>query len=202
MGCKCSQSTNEQVINLENLIASTESGPVSALALTEYTKTMFKLINGIRKNPAEFANLVEKAVAYITKENNRLIFNYKLKVALNRGEEAFKGAADELRSITSMNPLEFKDDIVIETPTDENELKDMKIFMDKVILKKKKYNLEAYFKDAVKDPEVAIMMIIVDDSTKNAGKKRASILNSEFRYIGISSCLQGNTFCAYYTLSK
>ena len=83
MGCQCSKSQNDQNLNLENLIETpSNTNPNSCLCLTEYTKTMFKLINKIRRNPPEFANLIEQSIKYITNENNRLIFSYKLKVAL------------------------------------------------------------------------------------------------------------------------
>ena len=203
MGCQCSKNAADSYINLENLIETPSNpNPNSCLCLTEYTNTMFKLINKIRKNPPAFADLVEKATKYITKENERLIFSYKLKVALSKGEEVFKQVAEELRQMTPMTPFEFRDDIVIEVPSEEEELKDIKVFMNKVLEKKKSCSLASYFKDAIKDPEIAILMIIIDDTEKNSGKKRAAVLNKDFKYIGISSILEGNTFCAYYTFSK
>ena len=203
MGCQCSKSQNDQNLNLENLIETpSNTNPNSWLCLTEYTKTMFKLIKKIRRNPPEFANLIEQSIKYITNENNRLIFSYKLKVALTKGESVFKQVAEELRKMPPMPPLEFKDDIVIEVPSEEDDLKDIKVFMNKVLEKKKNCSLDAYFKDAIKDPEIAILIIIVDDTEKNSGKKRAAVLNKDFKYIGISSIYEGNTFCAYYTFSK
>ena len=44
--------------------------------------------------------------------------------------------------------------------------------------------------------------MIVDDNYKNAGRKRESILNKDYKYIGISSKLFGKAFIAYFTFSK
>ena len=42
--------------------------------------------------------------------------------------------------------------------------------------------------------------MIVDDNGKRAGYKRRSILNPEYKYIGISSKMIGNNFICYITL--
>ena len=203
MGCHCANSNGEKYVDIEHLIQTPSNpNPNSCLCLSEYTRTMFKLINKVRKSPNDFAFLIENAVKYITTENNRLIFSFKLKVALHRGKETFLAVADELRQMKPLTPLEFKDDIVIEVPTEEDEIKDVKVFMNKVLEKKKNVNINAYFKDAVGDPEVAILVMLVDDTQKNPGKKRQTILNKDYKYIGISSVKEGKTFCAYYTFSK
>ena len=202
MGCHCTNNNKENYVDIEHLIQTPSNlNPNSCLCLSEYTRTMFKLINKVRKNPNDFAFLIESAVKYITTENDRLIFSYKLKVALHKGKEMFLAVADELRKMTPLTPLEFKDDIVIEVPTEEDEIKDVKVFQNKVLEKKKNVNINAYFKDAVGDPEVAILIMLVDDTQKNPGKKRETILNKDYKYIGISSVKERKTFCAYYTFS-
>ena len=105
--------------------------------------------------------MIENSVQYITSEKGRLIFSHKLKVALHRGIEAFQEAAEELRNTQSMNQLSFKDDIVIECPEDENSLKDVNIFKEKVLQKKEKCDIEAYFKDALKEPEISVLLMII-----------------------------------------
>ena len=44
--------------------------------------------------------------------------------------------------------------------------------------------------------------MIVDDSHKNAGKKRECILSPEYKYIGINSKFIGKTFIAYFSFGK
>ena len=65
-----------------------------------------------------------------------------------------------------------------------------------------KTNIDVFFKDLIKIPEVSALLMIVDDSEKNPGKKRQAVLNSEFKYIGISSKFIGKTFIAYFAFSK
>ena len=59
-----------------------------------------------------------------------------------------------------------------------------------------------FFKDLIKIPEVSALLMIVDDSEKNPGKKRQAVLNKDFKYIGISSKFVGKTFIAYFSFSK
>jgi hypothetical protein len=51
-------------------------------------------------------------------------------------------------------------------------------------------------------PEVSALLMIVDDSEKNPGKKRNALLNKEFKYIGISNKFFEGKFLAYFTFSK
>ena len=44
--------------------------------------------------------------------------------------------------------------------------------------------------------------MIVDDNGKNSGKKRMTLLNKDFRYIGVNCKFIGKTFIAYLGFSK
>ena len=44
--------------------------------------------------------------------------------------------------------------------------------------------------------------MIVDDSYKNPVKKRSSLLNKDFKYIGVTSKLIGKKFIAYFALAQ
>lgn len=63
-------------------------------------------------------------------------------------------------------------------------------------------NIDVFFKDLIKIPEVSALLMIVDDSQKNPGRKRNAVLNKDFKYIGINSKFIGKTFIAYFTFSK
>ena len=67
---------------------------------------------------------------------------------------------------------------------------------------REKNNIDVFFKDLIKIPEVSALLMIVDDSEKNPGKKRQAVLNKEFKYIGISSKFLGKHFIAYFAFSK
>ena len=69
-------------------------------------------------------------------------------------------------------------------------------------LRKEGINIDVFFKDLVKIPEVSALLMIVDDNGKNAGKKRMTLLNKDYKYIGISYRFIGKTFISYFTFSK
>ena len=41
-------------------------------------------------------------------------------------------------------------------------------------------NVDVFFKDLIKIPEVSALLMVVDDSTKSPGKKRQAILNKNY----------------------
>ena len=176
---------------------------------SEYPEKMLLLINKIREDPVSYADIIEDSIQNIVEEQDkddetktRIIYKRKVKVALNRGELAFKEAADELRSMNSMPPLELKNDICIPLPEDEDEIKDSSYLREQVRILRENTNIDVFFKDLIKVPEVSALLMIVDDSGKNPGKKRQAVLNKDFKYIGISSKFIGKTFIAYFAFAK
>ena len=170
---------------------------------------MWKLIKQIRANPSSYADVIEDSIQNITEEQDRkdeskirIIYKKKVKVALNRGEIAFKDAAEELRSMEPLPPLMLKNDICVPLPEEEAEIKDTSYLREQVKLIREKTNIDVFFKDLIKIPEVSALLMIVDDSEKNPGKKRKAVLNPDFKYIGISSKFIGKTFIAYFAFSK
>ena len=177
---------------------------------SDYPMRMFDLINKIRQNPKDFADVIEDSIQnIIIEENNaennkpKIIYKQRVKVALTRGEPAFREVAKELRNMTPVPPLKFKEEICIPLPDNENDLKDPNFLRNKVgeILSKKIY-INAFYKDLIKLPEVAVLLMIVDDNGKHSGKKRKALLNKNFKYIGISFRFIGKTFISYYSFSK
>ena len=176
---------------------------------SEYPEKMLILINKIREDPVSYADIIEDSIQNIIEEQDkddetktRIIYKRKVKVALNRGELAFKEAADELRNMNSMPPLELKNDICIPLPEDEDEIKDSSYLREQVRILRENTNIDVFFKDLIKVPEVSALLMIVDDSGKNPGKKRQAVLNKDFKYIGISSKFIGKTFIAYFAFAK
>ena len=54
----------------------------------------------------------------------------------------------------------------------------------------------------IKDPYISTLLMIVDDSGINAGKKRDSVLSPFYKNIAISCVMVNKTFCAYFTFAK
>lgn len=195
MGCGCVGPTKDKY-SIENIISDkySESKEITSIyPLTDYVKKTFFLINKIRTKPSDFISVIEQAEKYIKEYNGRKIFDDSMiKVFLNEGKTMFKDCAEYLKTLPPMEELNFCDDIVIECPTEEKKILDMNIFKEKVLEKKDKFGILAYFKDSIRIPEVSVLLMLVDDSVKNPRKKRETLLNPNFKYIGISASDVGN----------
>jgi len=190
MGCGCVGPSKDKY-SIENILGEKFSEPkdiTSNFPLSEYVKKVFCLINKIRTNPADFITVIEAAEKFIKEINGRKIFDdNKIKVSLNEGKKMFQDCVDYLKTLQPMEELNFCDDIILECPTDEKNIKDIQFFKEKLLEKKEKFGIEAYFKDSIRIPEISVLLMLVDDSVKNPRKKRETLLNRNYKYIGISS---------------
>ena len=173
----------------------------------DYPEKMLELINKIREDPASYADIIEDSIHNIIELDDeegkpKIVYKKKVKVALTRGEPAFREAAEILRNMESLPPLEFKNDICVPLPDNEDEIKDSSYLREQVNILRETTNIDVFFKDLIKLPEVSALLMIVDDGEKNAGRKRNAILNKNFKYIGINSKFIGKTFIAYFTFSR
>ena len=177
---------------------------------SNYAEKIIELINNIRKDPASYSEIVENSIKNIVDDNNkddptknRIIYKQKVKVALYKGKEAFLEAAEILRNTTPLPPLEFLPEMCIPLPETEEELKDSSFLKSQVKeLKDEGISIDVYFKDLIKIPEVSALLMVVDDSFKNTGKKRMALLNKDFKFIGVNSKFVGRSFVAYFAFSK
>ena len=175
----------------------------------DYPEKMLELINKIREDPVNYAEIIEDSIKNIIEVQNeedenkpKIIYKHKVKVALTRGEPAFREAADILRNMSSLPPLELKNDICVPLPETEKEIKDSSYLKEQIKILRENVNIDVFFKDLIKIPEVSALLMIVDDSGKNPGRKRHAVLNKDFKYIGINSKFIGKTFIAYFTFSS
>ena len=175
-----------------------------------YPERIIEIINNIRQDPVSYADVVLDSMKNIVEDNNKndatknkIIYKRKVKVALTRGKPAFLEAAEDLRNTEPLPPFEFVPEICIPLPEDEFDMKDNNFLKKKVIeLKKEGINIDIFYKDLVKIPEVSALLMIVDDSGKNAGKKRMTLLDKNIKYIGVNSKFVGKTFIAYLSFVK
>ncbi len=206
--------TNVEEINKISDINTDEQDEIDNL---NYPETLLKIINIIRTQPQLYAEKVDYAVRYIKIENQIIndkitgqkqtiekpIFKKKVKVALNRGEEAFKDAFNALINIEPIEPLIEKEELKIDLPKNINEIKDSDYLRNNVLKKNNEgVKIEVFFKDLIKDPEVSSLLMVVDDNKKNYGKKRGAILNKNFKYIGVNCTIIEKVFVAFFTFSK
>ena len=174
-----------------------------------YPEKMLDIINRIREDPASYADYIEDSIKNIVEETDKedetktkLIYKKKVKVALTRGEIAFREAAEKLRNMEPVPPLELNENIIIPLPETEEEIKDPTFLKEQVKALRENTNIDLFFKDLIKLPEVSALLMVVDDSVKNPGRKRQAILNKDFKFIGINSHFIGKTFVAYFAFSK
>jgi hypothetical protein len=182
----------------------------SNIKYSDYSLKIVELINTIRQDPSSYADYIEDSIKNIIENNNKndnskikIIYKQKVKVALAQGEPAFRDAAEQLRNMEPIPPLEFSPSMCIPLPESDEEMKDSTFLRSKVKeLREEGIDIDVFFKDLVKIPEVSALLMIVDDSNKNVGKKRLALLNKDFKYIGVNSKFIGKTFIAYLAFSK
>ena len=174
-----------------------------------YPDKIVELINNIREDPVGYADTVEQSIQDIVSEEDkedptikRLIYKKKLKVALTKGEPAFHEAIEYLRSLSPLPPLEFSQEKCIPLPDTEEQLNDHTFLRNQVKALREKTKIDVFFKDLIKIPEISGLLMIVDDTIKNPGKKRKALLSKDLKYIGVNSKFIGKTFVSYFSFSR
>ena len=168
----------------------------------DFSIYIFENINKIRENPQSFIEIIEEAKKNIILDQ-RGIYIYKsaVKVALSKGLPAFDEAIDFLKQLKPMNKLIFSNDLLIESPINEEQIKDKKYMNDQI--NKKVQNgipIKSFWRDIIKDCKTCLILMIVDDTGINSGKKRNDILDPNMQCIGIVSKKIGKSFASYITL--
>ena len=205
---------NEQKIEKEEKNGITNKNEI--LYNNKYNQRVFELINQIRLNPPEYSqtildnidNIITETHRTVNKEtglveNNQVkVFKKKVKVNLYKGEETFKEAAEILKNTSSMEKFIFNKDIVIPLPDKEEDIIDSTFIKKKANEIKSHSNINVYFKEYIKNPEVAVLLMIIDDTENMSGRKRECLLNPNLKYIGIDSKFIENNFIAHFSFSK
>jgi len=185
----------EEITDLESLAQENEQ-------YDQFSIRALDLINSIRKDPPSYSSKIIDNIQYIMVENDKKIFKKKVKVLLNRGEDAFREAANELSQLAPMGELVMKPEIMIPLPETEEQLNNNLILRNNVNIIRNSYNINVYFKNLIKNPEIAVLLLIIDDCANNPGKKRKAILNPEFRKVAINSKFIGSKFISHFAFSK
>ena len=175
----------------------------------DYPQKMVEIFNKIRENPYEYANFIEDSMDYIkeiTDEKNKqrnIIFDRVIKIGLTTGEAAFRKAANKLKAMDPLKPLEFKQNICIPLPNSDYDLNNKNYLKSQIDILRSNYRVDAYFKDIIPYPEISALMLMVDDiaNKKYSGKRREIILRKDIKSVGISSGRINDKFVAYFTFS-
>ena len=177
---------------------------ITSMPADNYSKYLLEQINRIRVDPQSFIGVIEDAKANIKKDRfGRLIYDGKIKIALAHGESAFNEAIDYLKNLDTMSPLQYLSYLTVIPPQNERDIRDKEDLGRKVVeMVNGGININSYWRDVIKDPEISFLMMIVDDNGVKSGMRRKDILNPIMKYIGISSIEINRSFVCYITLSS
>ena len=170
----------------------------------EYSNFIFEHINKVRKDPSSMIPILESSMCNIKIkrvrrggiEEDRLIYESKVKVALVKGKKAFKETIEYLKQQQPISELLFDKSLCTSLPSNEDDLKD-KIYLSKHLPK----DTASYWRDIVRDEETSFILMVVDDNGKEPNR-RFDIFNKEYKRIGIVSKRINKTFAAYFIFSK
>ena len=168
----------------------------------EFSKYIFDNLNNIRENPQSFIPIIEKAKSNITFDKSGIcIYKSSVKVALSKGKPAFDEAIEYLKNLEPMPKLKFSSDLMVPLPENEEQIKD-RTYMNELINKKLQSGMpiKSFWRDIIKNRETCLLLMIVDDTGPNSGRKRNDILDKNMQYIGITSKKIGKNFASYITL--
>lgn len=194
----------------------TDSKEKEIVSKNLYNQRVFELINQIRLNPSEYSQTILDNINYVITETRGIVnketgieekkqinvFKKKVKVNVYKGKESFREAAEILKKTPPMEKLQFNKDIAIPLPDNEEDIINSSFIKSKVNEIRKHFNINIYFKEYIKNPEIAVLLMIVDDSENFRGKKRECLLNPNLKYIGIDSKFIGTKFIAHLSFSK
>ena len=171
----------------------------------EYSSFIFDFINKLRTEPKNIAKEIENNKKYIfVGENNEIFFHKnRIKFYLNKGIEVFNETINILNDLKPMEKLIFNKNIVVEIPENEEVIKNLEYFKQKVKeLNEDGKSISSFWREKTRDPEIAFLMMVVDDNNIKVGQKRNDLINPEMKFIGITSRTVNNNFICYITLAK
>jgi hypothetical protein len=219
MGCECDkpEEKNDEVRADENEVHDLElkddyllgnnNNNLSSMSNSgkpkdSFSRYIFDQINALRENPQSYIDIIENAKKNVTTDKSGVtVYKTSVKVALNKGISAFDDAIETLRKTVPMKKLKYNPDFTVDAPKNEVDVKSKEYLRNQVKLKiDAGIDVKSFWKDIVKDSESCFILTVVDDSGKNAGSKRNDILNSDNKYIGISSVWIGKSFACYIVL--
>ena len=155
-----------------------EKNETGILSKNHFNQRVFELINQIRLNPPGYSKTILDNIENIILETHKIVnkksgvienkqtyvFKKKVKVNLNRGEACFREVADILKNTPPMEKLKFSNNIVIPLPNNEEDIINSTFIKSKANEVRKNSNINVYFKEYIKNPEIAVLLMIVDDT--------------------------------------
>ena len=167
-----------------------------------FSRLLFNKINNLRANPQSYIKTLEEAKnKIIVDQIGRFIYNDKIKIALTSGKKFFNEAIKFLQTVEPTDKLIFNPYLIVEMPKSEKEIKfkkDLELKAEKLM--NEGIKIKSFWRDIIKDPEISFLMMIVDDIGEKSGMRRKDLLDTNMKYIGISSVEINESFVCYITL--
>jgi hypothetical protein len=130
------------------------------------------------------------------------------KVALNRGEPAFREFAARLRTMNPIPTLEPRENLKVPINEDPQKWTDKTLISESVNKQKaaikdsSNYNaFNFHFDVGSPQAEISFILQLVDD-TPFKGSRQKNILNPEYKYVGISTFKVKNKNCGYFLFAN
>ena len=204
MQMKYSQIANNNINDKNNQIRISNLQMSASLLSDNYSKYLLEQINKIRANPQSYIRIIENAKRNIIKDKfNRFIYNGKIKIGLATGEIAFNKAINYLKTVKPCEQLIFNPYLCVDLPRSENEIKyknDLALKVENML--NNGINVKSYWREIIKDPDISLLMMIIDDNGEKSGMRRKDLLDPNMKYIGINSVEINGIFVCYITLSS
>jgi hypothetical protein len=164
-----------------------------------YDQDIISFFNKFRANPTELAAKMEECIKMVevNKDGKKVLVKGKKKYALFKGEEAITEAANKVKTMQPLPEFKEKPEIAIPVPEDPTLDAIKKAIEDK---KASGVTINYHYKDLVSDPEIAVLLQLIDDKEKNAGKRRDALLNPAYKYIAVTH--KANPFASIVTFAK
>ena len=120
-----------------------------------------------------------------------------------QGYPIFVETINLLNNLEPMKKLIYYKNITIKRPDNEDYINNLDYLKFQVEeLQNNGNHISSYWKESIKDPEIAFLMMVIDDNQIKCGLKRKDLINPEIKYIGISSMEINDNFACYITLSN
>lgn len=166
-----------------------------------YSRSIFQKINNLRQNPQAYIEKFEECKRYIERKKKKFIYNNKTRVYMQTGIPAIENTINFLKTLEPMEGLIYSPKLNIPLP-DENQIKDKLHIKDGFTkLKEKGVPIISFWKDIIKDPEVAFLLMVIDDRGENEGLRRKIILDKNTKFIGVQSISHDDDFVCYLSFS-
>lgn len=174
-----------------------------------YNEEVLKFLNIARNKPLSFCKNIDSCISLITTnyEGQLVLGTEKTnKIALKEGIQKFNECKRFMIQLEPIDELEYDKELEIEISNNSDLWLNNEYIKNKIADKQKnlmnsnnnKYNIYGFHFDyGMNDPFLSSVLQLVDDNNCE-DRRRYNILNSSFKFVGISNKSIGNKFVSYF----